>query len=345
MRFLPRQNRLRLAALFLILISPLRAGEATATPTPGTRVVMDAHNCYPYDGLWADRIERALKTGTPLAIEQDLLWYTDKNTGRSWSIVSHGKPAHGAEPTLRNYFFERIRPMMEQALRDGDNGSWPLITLNLDFKSDEPAHHAAVWQLIQEYDRWICSAERVADVNKVMPLTLKPLLILTGAADSQEKDFHGDIPVGEKLLVFGAVHARDKNPMAPPEVLVNGSATNYRRWWNNSWEVVEMGGPRKARAWTAREESRLRQLVDFSHARGLWIRFYTLDGLPQRDLKKGGWDKDYNFGSRDAALLRWTAAIDAGVDFLATDQYEDVAELIRRHANSVSHFIMPSTKK
>ena len=133
--------------------------------------------------------------------------------------------------------------------------------------------------------------------------------------------------------------------MAPPEVLVNGSATNYRRWWNNSWEVVEMGGPRKARAWTALEESRLRQLVDFSHARGLWIRFYTLDGLRQRDLKKNGWDKDYNFGSRDAALLRWTAAIDAGVDFLATDQYEDVAELIRRHANSVSHFTIPSTKK
>ena len=26
------------------------------------RPVLDAHNCYPLEGLWADRIERALKT-------------------------------------------------------------------------------------------------------------------------------------------------------------------------------------------------------------------------------------------------------------------------------------------
>ncbi len=66
-----------------------------------------------------------------------------------------------------------------------------------------------------------------------------------------------------------------------------------------------------------------------SGTRTKWIRFYTLDGLPDRDLRKHGWDKDYNFGSMERVSLRWKAAIDAGVDFLATDQYEDLAQLVR----------------
>ena len=44
------------------------------------RPMLDAHNCYPYDGRWADRIDRALSTGFPISIEQDLAWYVCKNT-------------------------------------------------------------------------------------------------------------------------------------------------------------------------------------------------------------------------------------------------------------------------
>ena len=44
---------------------------------PGGRVLLDAHNCYPYDGRFANRLDRALATGIPLAIEQDLAWYRD----------------------------------------------------------------------------------------------------------------------------------------------------------------------------------------------------------------------------------------------------------------------------
>jgi len=32
------------------------------------RPVLYAHNCYPYDGQWSDRIDRALKTGYPVGI-------------------------------------------------------------------------------------------------------------------------------------------------------------------------------------------------------------------------------------------------------------------------------------
>jgi hypothetical protein len=230
---------------------------------------------------------------------------------------------------MRDYFFERIRPLMEAALKEGDHGDWPLVTLNLDFKSDESAHHAAVWKLLEQYEPWICSAERTTDIRNVMPMRVRPLLVLTGEADSQARDFYDIVPLGERLLAFGAVHTQGKNPMSPPELLVLEPANNYRRWWNNPWNVVERGGQRKAGPWTEQDEMRLRQLVVRAHHLGLWIRFYTLNGLSDHDLSLNGWDKGYNFGSREKASLRWTAAIKAGVDFLATDQYEDVAALVR----------------
>ena len=69
------------------------------------------------------------------------------------SVVSHGAPATGAEPGMRDYFFERVRPIVEQALRDGNHDDWPLVTLNLDLKSEEPEHLAAIWQLLAEYNQ------------------------------------------------------------------------------------------------------------------------------------------------------------------------------------------------
>jgi hypothetical protein len=54
-----------------------------AVVAPGARSVMDAHNCYPYDGRWGDRVDRALSAGTPVAIEQDLAWYR-RGGGDRW---------------------------------------------------------------------------------------------------------------------------------------------------------------------------------------------------------------------------------------------------------------------
>src|SRR5262245_54504407 len=84
--------------------------------TPGTRVLLDAHNAYPYDGAHADRLTRALSTGLPVAIEQDLVWYRDPQTGIARSVVSHGPPMSGNEPSLDDYFFNTIRTVVEQAL-------------------------------------------------------------------------------------------------------------------------------------------------------------------------------------------------------------------------------------
>jgi hypothetical protein len=283
-------------------------------------LILDAHNCYPENGRFKDRIERALRTGLhPIAIEQDLSWHNGK------SVLSHEKTAVGGEPGMREYFFERIRPAVERELKSGDRSRWPLIILNLDFKTDEREHHEAVWKLLGEYEPWLSTAKRTAGAGKAARIDWKPILVLTGVSDEQERTFHDAVPVGGALRVFGA--ARVGADRMPRE-----RAGNYRRWWNNPWSVVEEGGQQKAGDWTAADRRRLAMLVKRAHAGGLWIRFYTLNGHQPEDGEASGWTRSYNFGSIDAARLRWRAAIEAGVDFIATDQYEQFADVARPSA-------------
>jgi hypothetical protein len=310
--------------LLLVALASLRGGMLTASAIePGTRVLLDAHNCYPYDGKWPDRIQRALGTGLPLAIEQDLAWFVDPRSGIGRSAVTHGEPFTGSEPSMRNYFFERIRPIVEQALRENRREAWPIITLNLDFKTDEAVHHEAVWALLGEYEAWLSTAPRTASATEVPPITPGPVLVLTGEQDEQERDFYERVPVGGKLRLFGAVHRTGPNASL--------TKTNYRRWSNNPWSVVEPEGQRKAGSWTAEDATRLDNAVRAAHAAGLWIRFYTLDGFDPAD-ESNGWSQSYNFGSLDAARERWHAVIGAGVDFVAVDQYEDFARLLHAPA-------------
>ena len=67
-------------------------------------------------------------------------------------------------------------------------------------------------------------------------------------------------------------------------------------------------------------------LSALAHSRGLWIRFYTLNGHAEADDR--GWTVSYNFGSSAAVETRWRAARDAGVDFIASDQYEGLARVL-----------------
>jgi hypothetical protein len=332
------------------------APQADAAFGPGRRVLLDAHNCYPYNGRWADRIDRALSTGTPLVIEQDLVWFRDPATGRGRSLVAHDEPGRpalgltGHEPTMRHYFFERIRPLVEAALREGHRENWPIITLNLDLKTEEPEHLAAIWSLLLEYKAWLTTAPRTTVMSDVQPLAVGPVLVLTGESDAQRRAFYDGVPLGQPLLVFGAARPRLRQAGTAAEArvrsrkelpdLVPGTRTNYHRWWNNPWSVVELGGQRKAGAWTPEDEARLRNLVDLAHGAGLWIRFYTLNGHDPRD-DSGGWSPGYNFGSEEAARERWRAAIRAGVDFVAVDQYELFRDTLRPMSPPRSEFAGP----
>lgn len=332
-----------LAAIIPFLVALAGALAAQSVPAPGSRSIMDAHNCYPYFEWWSDRIDRALSAGTPLAIEQDLGWFTNPRTGRSWSVVTHGDPPMGHEPTMEQYFFARVRPIVEKALREGNHGDWPLITLNLDFKDNKPEHIAAVLELLRKYQAWLTSSHKGSSIDEVQPLDVKPILVLTGESDAQQAVFYDQLKPEDRVLVFGAIHTAGKDPQASPEVLDPKPASNYRRWWNNPWKVVEAGGQPHAGEWTREKMLRLRSLVERAHANGLWIRFYTLDGATEPELSCHGWFHGYNFGSLDAARTRWDAAIAARVDYIASDQYELLGKEIHpnRPASAAAHTDCP----
>ena len=324
---------MRLPVLILLALPVFAQGTLDSLIS---RPILDAHNCYPYQGKWTDRIDRALGTGFPVGIEQDLAWYVDPATGKGRAVVSHTKDVHGTEPTLRDHFFERVRPIIEQALKQNDRARWPMIVVHFDFKSVTPPLLRAVWDLLGEYEAWITTAPKGADSRTLTPFDRKPLLVLTEDADEQEDVFYKAVPVGGKLRLFGSAHTRaipgqpreQRDHLLatlPPDQLLTAPTTTYRRWWNNSWFEVEEGGQRKAGDWTPADEKRLRALVDHAHKLGYWIRFYTLNGHTEEESK--GWDENYNFGSREAAEKRWKAAIAAGVNLIATDQFENVFRL------------------
>jgi hypothetical protein len=327
---------MKVAALLFAAVGVVCAQTASLDFLNHNRPILDAHNCYPYQGRWADRIDRALNSGFPVSIEQDLAWDL-KGGGKGRVVLSHSPHTTGAEPSLRDYFFERVRPIVEKALAENDRSQWPLIILHFDFQSTQAPLLHAVWNLLGEYESWITTAVKTADPNQLSPFEPKPILVITEESDDQEEVFFQQVPVGAKLRLFGS--ARDY-PMEgasreerihlaatlPPEKLLSTPSTNYRRWWNNSWFVVEEGGQKRAGDWTAADDRRLRALVDHAHRLGYWIRFYTLDGFQPADGQ--GWDDGYNFGSREAVLARWKAALAAGVNFVATDQYEDLATVV-----------------
>ncbi len=305
--------------------------------------MVDAHNCYPEDGKWADRLTRALgTTQRPIGIEQDLVWKPDGRGGGT-SVVAHSTTLLGGEPTLDAYFFEAVAPTLEKALAAGATDTWPLIVLHFDFKTNEPEHHRYVQSLLTQYERYLTTTTRGAD-DRVQPLKVGPLLVLTEAGANQERDFYGSLPVGSRMLIFGTVPnvalTTSRAPgaqaeaaiAATPTTLMPTGATNYRRWANFPWAVVERGGQGSAGEWDAADMTRLRSLVARAHELGLWLRFYTLDGFAPAGNQ--GWSTGYNFGSADAARERWRAAHSAGVDFIATDQYEALAQEMARRATS-----------
>ncbi len=344
--------RIGLLAVGLVGSHNVYAQSANQSFVNHGKPILDAHNCYPYKGEWKDRVSRALNSGFPVAIEQDLAWYVDPSTGKGRVVVSHTPKTTGVEPTVREYFFEQVRPTIEKALAEHKRDQWPLIVLHFDIKDNQPALLEAVWQLLGEYEPWLSTAVKTDHPEKLSPIDRKPILVITENSDAQAKVFNDNVPVGAKLRVFAAAHMQqppsdmsmeEKAHWAvtvSPEQLVSEPPTNYRRWWNNSWWDVEEGGETKAGDWTQADDQRLRALVDHAHKLGYWIRFYTLDGFsPENDR---GWGRGYNFGSAEAAVLRWKASIAAGVNFIATDQYEDLATYLKQDAKELRPSASPT---
>lgn len=319
------------------------------------RPLLDAHNCYPYEGQWSDRIQRALNSGFPVSIEQDLAWYVDPATGKGSVVVSHTPHPTGHEPTLEDYFFKQVRPVVEKAIAENKTSQWPLIVLHFDFKDNQDPLLRAIWQILGEHQQWLSTAIKTNDPSKLSPIERKPILVVTEESDEQQKVFYDDLPIGAQLRLFGSAHTHPRPKDKPmkqlmhwavsvtPEELLSEQPTNYRRWLNSSWYTVEEGGEPGAGDWTPADNQRLRSLVDHAHKMGYWVRFYALDGFAPADDQ--GWGQSYNFGSREAVIPRWKAAIAAGVNFIATNQYERLATYLKQDAKELRPATSPSSGK
>ncbi len=244
-------------------------------------------------------------------------------------MVTHGDPATRRTSPQWSSTFSNGETHRGEGARGGNKGDWPLITLNLDFKDNKPEHLAEVLALLRKYQAWITSAPKADSIDNVEAARCQAHSGFTGEPDAQQKVFYDELKPGERVLAFGAIHTAMKNPQAAPEVIGDEKANNYRRWWNNRWNVVEPKGQQRAGEWTEEKMTRLRALVERAHANGLWIRFYTLDGVTEKELSCNGWFPEYNFGTLDAAKVRWRAAQAAGVDYIASDQYETLARELK----------------
>lgn len=317
-------NPFKVALPVILILVTCTGGSATDVSgfLPGERVLLEAHNCYPYHGLWHNRIDRALETGLPLGIEIDLCWHAEGDDGAGRLVVAHEGPFDGKEPTFREYFFERVRPLVEQALASDNKRDWPLITLNInDIRGRDEAMHPAVWALTGEYKDWLCTAVKGPAPDSVAPLEVNPILVLTGGSRREVEHFYDVVPEGGRLRLFG--RGNDDKP-----------ADNFRRWVNYSWREVEPEGQNNAGDWTDADAERLEALVKKAHRLGYWIRFYSLNGHNKVTGVRFGWSPGYNLGSLEAVRIRWDAARKAGVDYIATDQCEEASTWLKQDKKS-----------
>lgn len=322
----------------LVLTAVASAQHAPAPVTPAARTLVLAHNAYPDHGRYADRLDRALASGQPLIVEEDLAWVDGR------SLLIHGaKNAAAEDPTLETYFFPKVRPLIEKALKEGRKDIWPVVTLYLDIKNDPPEHLAAISKVLDRYDDWLTTAVKTDDILKVSPLQVKPLMVLV---EDKQNDlnklqvFYDQVPVGGRIRVFGSVPKLDPNPghklakpeatdlqfAATPQDLIQGRADNYHRWIGIDWAYIEKGGETHAGAWSPASEQRLKRFIAYGHKLGYLVGVYCLDGFTEADNQ--GWDKDYNLGSREAAVTRWEAAARARADFVSTDHYQQLSQTL-----------------
>ncbi len=348
--------RLHVVSSVLTLMVSTGLSPMFAQFAPGARTLVLAHNAYPQGGQYTDRLDHALAAGTPLAIEIDLTWAPNPKTGKSFSLVGDFPERRfneitGDEPVLEQQFFAAVQPIMEKALKSKDKRNWPLIRLYLDIKNDPPEHLEYLIGLLHKYERWLTTAVKTDNLARQSPLNLKPMMVMLQDKDNDIKEeyFYNRVPVGGKILAFGTAKFnmpqgtglterqidQARNNMKPEE-LVTERATNYRRWWGNTWDAIEPGKKSEAGEWTSQKQARLQAFVNYAHKMGYLVSLWNEDGTDADTAKKMGWAPKYNFGSLEAAEARWKAMIKAKVDFIATDQAEEAAKAIAGSGLSAS---------
>jgi hypothetical protein len=294
---------------WLSLLAVLGAVAARADE-PARPLPISAHNCYPADSTSRDRLALAVKLGID-NIEIDLGW----DEARRRLIVGHDPaPRPGlAYPEFAEYLVPALVAPWQTPRADRA----PTV-LTIDWKTAHPDAIQAFHAFLGRHADWFSSAPK-ADKSS---LTERRVTVCFTGSDEAKTRYDALVPAGGEYRAFrdvvfgGGDYKKDVADYAP------SPATAYHRFLTFHWGVIERGGPPLAGAWSEEEAARLSTLVRHAHAQGYRVRFYCLDG------HTGPRVSPYRFADDATARLRWRAAAQAGVDWVASDEYEAiVAEL------------------
>jgi hypothetical protein len=261
---------------------------------------LNAHNSYPAEGRGVERLAHARQAGLTV-FEIDVAWSPEL----SHTYVSHRNTAKGDETTLKTYFFDAFSDRFADVL------------LLIDFKGDQAPMVREIYDLVRS-KRPLLTTFTPERINWG-PLTV----LLTGNLSAIEQ-FRALMPVSEPYFAIGNRQPLDNKPLASAADYFREPADNFFRVYNFDWVHVEGAKNSDAGSFTATERSRLRALVNAGHKKGYWLRFWTLNGTSRE------WSPSENFGSRRAVEERWRAAKEAGVEMIATDEYEWAGEFLRK---------------
>ncbi len=288
----------RRAGIAIRLAGAVAAAATLAAADFPRQWFFNAHNCYPHQGRGADRLERARALGLK-AVELDLAW----SPARGRAVISHETKLQGGEPTLEEYFFGPL----DAELRAIPRGT-PAWLLLLDFKSDHAGPVEEVLRLLSQRRALVTTA---ADQLDWGPLTV----ILTGN-NRAIAQFEKLSAAGGPYLAMGNREPPERKFREEVAGYIPEPATAFYRVFNFEWKHVEREPNDRAGAWRPAERARLGELVRAAHRKGYWLRAWTLNATAT------DWGTSQRFGARQALLERWRAAEQAGVEMIATDEYE-----------------------
>lgn len=305
---------------FLLLLataigpSPAKPGEQAPKPLP-----LSAHNCYPADRGDNPRLVEALRLGID-NIEIDVGW----NPQSRRLIVGHDA---SPKPNLAYPDFEKMLiPAFESRWSDPRPDGAPSL-LTIDWKTDHPDAVAAFKGFLDAHPDWFSSAEkpRAGERQDSRPLTTRKVTVCLTGTDAAKDAYDALIPPGGVYRAFRDRVVGAGSPFRDDVTeLVPGPATSYHRFLTYHWGAIERGAPFSAGEWTPEEADRLARLVDKAHKEGYRLRVYCLNG--KTGVVLGG----YRFRTVAEAETRWWAAAKAGVDWVATDEYEEAVAFLTR---------------
>ena len=225
-------------------------------------------------------------------MEIDLTW----SEKRRRTVISHEKTPVGGEPTLEEYFWKPLG--MELGRMPRGRPGWLLL---IDFKT---YHARVVEEVYRDLERHRRLLTRFGGNVDYGPLTV----ILTGdnaAIAAFEKRNRGHGP----YLAMGNREPPERQYQDNVADYFEADATPFYRVFNFEWAHIEPDREkRRAEPLPETAPARLRKLAQTAHQKGYWLRTWTLN--------------ESTFGGREGLLERWRAARDAGVEMIATDEYE-----------------------